>query len=205
MTASFEIPVVHPYLEKTQRRILFLHILSALVLFINAFGIYIITPDDVSVAVVLLVVALWIAFRGILFAKKKSGYSTKNTIVLRLLTVLAFILSGSSLIPAQYLLAGLLQYLLAGIIIVMAFVEYNVFSPAYILFYKEMITVPSPFGKQRFSWSVINSIILRNDLLTLNLNNNYFLQLEIKDSLAESEKTEIEKFVQEQISAAKKS
>jgi hypothetical protein len=92
--------------------------------------------------------------------------------------------------------------LLAGLGVgYIGYAEYRILQPSYVTVSESHITLPTLFGSRSHEWNEMKNVILRNDLLTLDFNNNKLLQLEVLDEFGPVEAAELNAFFQSRISS----
>jgi len=93
----------------------------------------------------------------------------------------------------QPLAAGML--FLTGIAAAyIGYAEYKIFMPSYIKVDFNGASLPTTFSEKVISWSHLNNLILRNDLLTLDFKDNKVLQLEVLDEPGADKEAEMNAF-----------
>ncbi|WP_440133671.1 hypothetical protein [Chitinophaga sancti] len=74
------------------------------------------------------------------------------------------------------------------------YAEYKIFMPSYIRVDLNGATLPTTFSEKVISWSRLNNLILRNDLLTIDFKDNKVLQLEVLDEPGADKEAEMNAF-----------
>ena len=109
-------------------------------------------------------------------------------------TIVAIALSSIA-----WLIVG--DYVLMTLMALVVIVSYFALQKPVVLFMDEGITYPS-FPKKNYPWSAVNQVILKSNILTIDLKNNQLMQFTLPDeNLVEIEEGAFNEFCAQRISA----
>ncbi len=120
----------------------------------------------------------------------------------RLLQFPAFVVMGFLLFPFSKISAFTL-FLWAAVALFLMRTERKIFKIKGLKIAKEGIIIPSHLKDHLLPWTLIESIVIRPDFVTIFRTNNKFVQLEMMKEMDRNKLKEIEVFSQQQIEAHK--
>jgi hypothetical protein len=182
----YEIPVRIDSLERQRKSVAIFHVLVGLFLAANA-GLLGKNLDNkwlwVLVPIYLIsVLSLLFAFR-----LKKVKNPVKVNQLMRVIQAVAFLISGVIMVNFEHFTSCLVLFIWSGICLVLFFMERSIFSKPTLKITEANLHVPSLFSSKRVNWNTVESVIIRQDFITINYLNNRYLQLEVFGHLTGTE------------------
>jgi hypothetical protein len=199
----YSIPIKIEGIERRKRGTGLLHIAAALFLIANAGAYYkqIGYQNFLTVLPIYLVALISLAYG--LFRKKFDPSAQYNHWV-RMLQFLMFSILGIFMWQSEMDMRTLTVFLWAIICIPLLFTERKVFHDASLSFSNSNITIPGYFSTKVVPWSVVESVVVRNDFVTIHYPNNKYVQYEVLDQIAQTEIEKINRYCQQQIDGTTK-
>lgn len=142
--------------------------ISLLVLAINllAFGLSFFKPHPLPAYIGSMVMMFIISFALFLYISKNVKLQNKVTIVAIGLSAIAWLLLG--------------DYVLMFLMALVAIVSYFTLQKPIVFFLNEGVAYPS-FPKKMYPWSEVNQVILKSNILTIDLKNNQLMQFTLPE------------------------
>lgn len=189
---SYKIRILHPNAVTRLRLQPAMHGLIGMLFMLNTIGVYNAPTPNWAVAGFFFLLGIGsLVFPFIMkrFKNIQSANSLARTIqAFACLTGSLFFLSHMQPVVAAFMF-------LTGIAAAyIGYAEYKIFMPTYIRVDINGATLPTTFSEKVISWSHLNNLILRNDLLTLDFKNNKVLQLEVLDEPGAVKEAEMNAF-----------
>ncbi len=163
--------------------------ISLLLLAINllAFGLSFSKPYPLSAYIAALIMMFVISSTFLLYLSKKVVLQNRATIVAIGLSSIAWLILG--------------DYVLMTLMALVVVVSYFALQKPIVFFMNEGITYPS-FPKKNYPWSVVNQVILKSNILTIDLKNNQLLQFTLpEENLAEIKEEAFNEFCAQRVKA----
>lgn len=127
-----------------------------------------------------------------------SRYPLLNSVV-RLITGSAFLVYAILLLYEGQVIFGVFMLLIAGAFVMIYFIEKRWAKPFIVQANEQGILFPGTFKTPLIPWRNFNHIILRDDLLTLDLTSNRVIQLELQAGIDEQEVSEFNAYCSQKI------
>jgi hypothetical protein len=194
----FDIPVKIEGIEKRKRSIAVFHILAGLFLAANAslFFKYL-NYSTLWPLLPVYLVAVASLFYGFFRMKIDAGFKWNKW--LRLLQFLTFLVLGFSMLSSERAVQSIILFIWAVICLTLLFTERFVFQQPSIKISHDGINTPGSFTSKNINWSSLESVVVRNDYITLNYTNNQYLQFEVVKMLSGIEIERINIFCKEKL------
>lgn len=117
----------------------------------------------------------------------------------RMLQFLMFSMLGVFMLQTHADFRVVSLFLWAVISILLLFTERKIFHDAYLAFNHNNISIPGYFSTRVMPWSVIESVVIRPDYVTIYYPNNKFVQYEVLNSIDSSTIEKINNFCSQKI------
>lgn len=195
----YKFRILHPNAMTRLRLQPVMHGMVGILFLFNVIGVYKMANPNWLIAALFIVMGIAsLLFPFMLRRVRKIAETNSVLRMLQAFTMLSgclFFLSHlQPIIGFTLLLAGLgVGYI--------GYAEYRILQPSYVTVSESHITLPTLFGSRSHEWNEMKNVILRNDLLTLDFNNNKLLQLEVLDEFGPVEAAELNAFFQSRISS----
>ncbi len=199
----YNIPIKIEGIERRKRGTGLLHVAAALFLIANAGAYYKQLGYQNFLAVLPIYIVALISLLYGLFRKKIDAAARYNHWV-RMLQFLMFSVLAVFMLKTKMDLRTFTVFLWAVICIPLLFTERKVFHDASLSFGNNNITIPGYFSTKTVPWSVIDSVVVRNDFVTIYYPNNKYSQYEVLDTINQNEIEKINRFCQQQINSKPK-
>lgn len=190
----FSLSVCPPSRQKTAARILLTQVLVALTLLLDGAGMLLFLPAHSWIPWYCLVGAVWILLR--LPRMNRARNPLKDNLQLRILAIAAFLSAGILLFRSALPAAAAIQWTAGLLLALLAFTEYHSLSSARVDFQESCLRIPTPFGMRSIPWDRMNAVILRFDILTIDLKENRVIQLELEEEPGEEEYPDLLVFIE---------
>ena len=138
------------------------------------------------------------------FFRKRIDPAAQYNHWVRMLQFLMFSVLGIFMWQAKLDMRTLTVFLWAIICIPLLFTERKVFHDASLSFSNSNITIPGYFSTRVVPWSVVDSVVVRNDFVTIHYPNNKYIQYEVLNQMAPADIEKINRFCQQQIDSSTK-
>ncbi len=184
MLTEYRIPVISPAIRRFNWQMRMVHFFVGYLLLIFAYHLYR-TGGGKWVSYLSGITGTGEIFFSLLFkilTRNRPGLNQAVrifSVALLLLTALSYLLHG------KYLTAFIIAAISAGIIGIIN-TERRMKTPPFVKVNEQGILYPGLFGDKHFPWNRLNHVILRNQVLTLDFNDNRVLQIET-EAIAEDE------------------
>ena len=191
---DFSLPIRNPYYRGRKLPVALLHFTSGFLL-LNAWYESRLGNYSREIAAGFLVFALFELVYTFFAARLQRRYPKLSGII-RLMAALAFIIYAWMLFHDRQHLFGIFMVLIAGLFIIIFFIEKRWDQPFILHINENGISFPRIFRYQLFSWNEFNHIILRDGLLTLDFKNNRVVQLDLDQPFNEDQTAMLNNFCQ---------
>lgn len=192
--ATYTIPIYYEPFEKQKRAAKLMHLLAGFLMIANAWGNFHQPTPSLLFVLVQISVAL-MSFLFVATGSKIFPQTTRSNTIFRLAQVTALLYASFYFFYTMHLnFMGILQ--LSGSIglMMLLFSERSLFQPSVIVIDSTGIKAPANFGIRFIEWSNIENMRVRNDYISINTNQNQFLQFETNAVLSEMEMDAINAF-----------
>jgi hypothetical protein len=185
-------------MERRRRSIGLVHVIIGFFILLKCFDLYNYLEDK-SALPVLPFVFIGIVSLAYGFFRKRFDITAKHNAGLRLLQTITFLSFGF----LMYRLGRTIDYaglfLWAFLTLILFFTEKKVFQDAVISLTPGGIKIPGSYRDHLVEWSVLESVTVRNDFITLFHHGKKYLQYQVLQDLSELEIVKLNAFCKEQI------
>ena len=189
----FDIPVRIEGRESRKRSVAIFHVLAGLFLAANA-GLIIKSFGYKLIWALLPIYLISIISMIFAFRLKKVKDPVKSNQWMRMLQMVAFLVSGFILVYYGNSIKSLVLFVWSGICLGLYLMERFIFSKPSLKITDANLQVPSLYSNKIINWEKIESVVIRQDFITINYLNNRYLQLEVINQLTGTEIEQISLF-----------
>lgn len=176
---QYKIRILHPNAMTRLRLQPVMHGLIGILFLMNAIGIYNSVHPNWSMAILFLLLGFAsLAFPFIM--KRLTNVQAANSFA-RVIQAFACFSGCLYFLSHMEPFIGLLLLATGIAAAYIGYAEYKIFQPSFIRINTSGVTLPGTFSEKLISWSKLNNVVLRGDLLTIDFKNNKVLQLEVLD------------------------
>ncbi len=191
---TYRIPIYYEPFAKQKKAARLLHLLSAFLMIANAWGCF----KQPTPNLFFIVVQIAGAILTIVFAfSGKSGFSVSKSIngLFRLIeAALLFFAAWYFFNTMNLHLMGMLQMVGAVGLLLLFFTEQKLFAACFVNIDERGITTPGNFKNRTMPWADIDNMLVKNDFISINTKQNYFLQYRTAEVLSELQMDEMNAF-----------
>jgi hypothetical protein len=197
----FDIPVKIEGIERRRRSVGLFHILAGLFLAANASLAYkYLNYNSFWLLIPVYILAVFSLLYG--FFRKRIDAAYKYNRLFRLLQFLTFFALAVFELGSETAIRSISLFLWAGICLALLFAERLIFGQPAVRISNEGIIAPGSISNKRIDWNELESVVVRQDYITLNYSNNQYLQFEIQKVLTGTEIERINLFCSQQLGKA---
>lgn len=187
--------------EKRRRSTVLVHIIVGFFLLIKCFDLYKYLNEHSLTPV------LPFAFVGAIslvygFFRKKFDVPARHNAALRFLQTVTFLTFGVLMYHIGKTIDYLGLFLWAFLTLILFFSERKIFGETNILITDEGIKIPGSYRNHLVEWSVLESVTVRHDFITLFHHGKKYLQYQVMQDLSELEVVKMNAFCKERIELA---
>ncbi len=186
--------------EKRRRSTAFVHIIIGFFLLIKCFDLHK-YYEEKSLTLVLpfAFVATLSLFYG--FFRKRFDAEARHNTALRFLQTITFLTFGFLMYRLGKTIDYIGLFLWAFLTLILFFTERKVFQETDIRLTEEGIKVPGSYRDHLVQWSILESVTVRHDFITLFHHGKKYLQYQVMQDLSELEIVKMNAFCKEKIDA----
>jgi hypothetical protein len=189
---QYKIRILHPNAMTRLRLQPAMHGLIGVLFLMNGIGIYHgANPNWFMAVFFFLLGAASLAFPFIM--KRLQNVQAANSFA-RLIQAFACFTGCLYFLSHMQPLIGLLLLATGLASAYIGYAEYKIFQISYVRIDINGVVLPTTFSEKVISWSRLNNVVLRNDLLTIDFKNNKVLQLDVLDEVGAATAEEMNAF-----------
>lgn len=187
-------------LEKRRRSTGLIHVIIGFYLLIRSLDLYKYLEEK-TVTPVLLFAIVGVASLLYGFFRKRFDLTAKHNAGLRLLQTVAFLSFGVVMYKLGKTIDYVSLFIWAFLTFVLFFSEKRVFQESVLTFTDQGVKIPGSYKEHLVEWSLLESVTVRHDFITLFHRGKKYLQYQVMQDLSELEVVKMNAFCKDQIEA----
>lgn len=185
-------------LDKRRRSTSLVHIIIGFYLLIKCFDLYKYLNEVSTTALLpfVLVAAVSLVYG---FFRKRFDITARHNAAVRFLQTVTFLIFGFLMYRIGKSLDYIGLFLWAFLTLILFFTEKKAFEETAMLFTEEGIKIPGSYRNHLVQWTVLESVTVRHDFVTLFHHGKKYLQYQVMQDLSELEVVKMNAFCKEKI------
>lgn len=198
---TYTIPIRIEGIERRKKGTGLLHVIAGLLLVLSA-GTYYRQLGYQNLPAVLPFYLAAVASLLYGFFRKRWDPLARFNHWMRMLQFLMFSILGIFMLKSKIEFQTVSLFIWAIVCIPLLFTERKIFHDAELRFETKNITIPGYFSNKVIPWSVIQSIVVRQDYVTIQYPGNKYAQYEVLSEISQSQIEQINQFCQQHVQQA---
>jgi hypothetical protein len=189
--------------EKRRRSTALVHIIVGFFLLIKCFDLYRYLDEPVWTPILpFILVAIVSLFYG--FFRKTFDAPARHNPAIRFLQTVTFLIFGTLMYRMGTTIDYIGLFLWAFLTLILFFTEKKAFGETHIVLTAEGIKIPGTYRDHLVQWTILESVTVRHDFITLFHKGKKYLQYQVMQDLSELEVVKMNAFCKEKIEEGEK-